>query len=1006
MSKKLVSSNGRLRSVVAKICAIAGLAAVAATAQTDLARGKTVSASSTEGSYVASNAVDGNASSRWGSLFIDNQSITIDLGVIYSISSVKLTWEAASARDYQIEISPNGNDPWTPIAFRTNMSAGNNRVDDITGLTASSRYIRMYGTARTTAYGYSLFSFEVYGSAANYTLTTSVTPAGAGTITLNPAGGSYPSGTVVTVSAGANTGYSFANWSGALTGNTTPTTITMDGNKSLAAAYLSGTAPQLSSLTISPSSGTAPLSTWLYASYSGSVTTWLWNFGDGTTSNAAGSTYHQYSTPGAYTAQLTISNTFGSASLSRPVSVSTPPAPVLYGVSANPSSGSAPLSVNLFASYSGTVTSWLWNFGDGSTSTQANSVSHIFTTTGLRTVNLTVSGPGGSATGSTTVNVGNGAAPQLTGLTASPSSGYAPLTTWLYASYTGGAPTTWSWNFGDGTTSSVAGNTSHQYATPGTYSAALTVSNVYGSSSLSRSITVQTPAAPVLYSVYASPTSGTAPLTVNLSASYSGSVATWLWNFGDGTTSTQAGYVSHVYSVANSYATTLTISNAGGSSSRQSNTVTVNPAPQTPPQISSLIASPSSGNTPLNTSFSVSYASYSGTPTTWLWNFGDGTTSSSQNGFHTYTTAGEFNAQLTVSNSYGSNSRTVRVNPWQPGTPPPVLSFVGASPSSGPAPLACSYFASYSYASYAGAPTSWLWNFGDGSTSTEASPRHTFTTGGSYTTSLTIRNVSGSSTMSTYINVLGAPVLTSVGASPSTGAAPLSTNFHASYTGYVSSWQWDFGDGTFATTQNPSHLYNLPGNYTARVIASGGASGSDQRTIPIVVTEDPNSMRTKISVNGELFNVDGTPVGSSIPVNADILIRLYPQVSGGTLVHEERYRAAEGRAITVSNGRFSFRLGDGIATTSLASAIARNSNLYLEMTVETPFRDVLTPRVALTAVPYAHVNVQPVITALPVIHGNGSPNTNRTIAAIGTLYIDDTSGRTWQMFNAAWTQQD
>ena len=241
MSKILTSSKKRsafFASLVVKMCAIAGIAAVAVSAQTDLARGKTATASSTEGNYVASNAVDGNSGTRWASLFIDNQSLVIDLGAIYSINSVRLTWETASAMNYQIEISPNGNDPWTPIAFKTNMPAVNNRVDDITGLTASSRYIRMYGTARTTQYGYSLFSFEVYGSGpTNYTLSTSVSPAGTGTVSLNPAGGSYAAGTAVTVTANAASGYQFSSWSGALSGTANPATIAMNGNYSVVANF-------------------------------------------------------------------------------------------------------------------------------------------------------------------------------------------------------------------------------------------------------------------------------------------------------------------------------------------------------------------------------------------------------------------------------------------------------------------------------------------------------------------------------------------------------------------------------------------------------------------------------------------------------------------------------------------------------------------------------------------------------------------------------------------------
>jgi uncharacterized protein (TIGR02145 family) len=234
MFKQLIHSK---RSLLFKVCAIAGLAAIAASAQTDIARGKTATASSTEAAYVPPNAVDGNAATRWGSQFSNPQWIMVDLGATYSISGVKLVWEAASAKDYKIQISPTGTGSWTDIITKTNMPyVAPTRTDNLTGLSGSGRYIRMYGDTRTTNYGFSLFSFEVYsGGATNYTLTTSVSPAGAGTV--SPAGGSYAAGTRVTVTPAANSGYQFSTWSGDMSGSANPGSILMDGNKSVTANF-------------------------------------------------------------------------------------------------------------------------------------------------------------------------------------------------------------------------------------------------------------------------------------------------------------------------------------------------------------------------------------------------------------------------------------------------------------------------------------------------------------------------------------------------------------------------------------------------------------------------------------------------------------------------------------------------------------------------------------------------------------------------------------------------
>ena len=121
--------------------------------------------SSTEANLgnVASNAIDGNASTRWSSTYSDPQWYQIDLGAKYDISKVILYWEAASAKNYTIDVSDDGKS-WTTIQAKVNMPSGA-RTDELNELRGSGRYIRMNGTERTTTWGYSIFEFEVYGTA-------------------------------------------------------------------------------------------------------------------------------------------------------------------------------------------------------------------------------------------------------------------------------------------------------------------------------------------------------------------------------------------------------------------------------------------------------------------------------------------------------------------------------------------------------------------------------------------------------------------------------------------------------------------------------------------------------------------------------------------------------------------------------------------------------------------------------------------------------------------------
>jgi len=129
---------------------------------TDIAQGRPTTASSTENTtFPASNATDGNASTRWSSAFSDPQWIQVDLGQSYNISHVTLDWEAAYGKAYQIQTSADGSS-WTTIYSTT---TGDGGADDL-AVTGIGRYIRMYGTARGTPYGYSLYDFKVNGTAA------------------------------------------------------------------------------------------------------------------------------------------------------------------------------------------------------------------------------------------------------------------------------------------------------------------------------------------------------------------------------------------------------------------------------------------------------------------------------------------------------------------------------------------------------------------------------------------------------------------------------------------------------------------------------------------------------------------------------------------------------------------------------------------------------------------------------------------------------------------------
>jgi len=308
--------------------------------------------------------------------------------------------------------------------------------------------------------------------------------------------------------------------------------------------YVNGTLDRSTAQTLAPAGNTAPL---FIGQFGGNV-----DHFDGTIDEVR-----------IYNRALTTSEI--QTDMNTPV---TPPpggAPVA-AFSGAPTSGAAPLPVAFRDGSSGSITDWSWDFGDGATSTAQNP-SHTYTAPGSYTVSLTVTGPGGSDTETKAAYVTVDVPPPVAAFSGAPTSGAAPLPV-AFRDGSSGSITDWSWDFGDGATS-TAQNPSHTYAAPGSYTVSLTVTGPGGSTTATKInyITATAPSEPPPVAAFSgAPTSGAAPLPVAFRDGSSGSITGWSWDFGDGATST-AQNPSHTYAAPGSYTVSLTVTGPGGSDS-------------------------------------------------------------------------------------------------------------------------------------------------------------------------------------------------------------------------------------------------------------------------------------------------------------------------------------------------------------------------------------------------------------------------------------------------------
>ncbi len=225
-----------------------------------------------------------------------------------------------------------------------------------------------------------------------------------------------------------------------------------------------------------------------------------------------------------------------------------------------PLSGKAPLNVTCIGSATGSVTSWVWDFGDYTPPGEGQVVTHTYSTANYQPITLQVSD--GTSTDAVTklVTVYPDAE-----FTANVTSGDVPLTVTFTSQSTGGEPDAIYWKFGDGVMVDKTKSPVHTYTEAGTYTVTLIVERrgLADQEIKTGYITVTDPTQPITAGFTADPQTGPAPLTVCFTDQSTGPVTSWNWNFGDGNVSCEQNPMN-TYQVPGLYTVTLRVCGEGG----------------------------------------------------------------------------------------------------------------------------------------------------------------------------------------------------------------------------------------------------------------------------------------------------------------------------------------------------------------------------------------------------------------------------------------------------------
>jgi len=489
--------------------------------------------------------------------------------------------------------------------------------------------------------------------------------------------------------------------------------------------------------------------------------------------------------------------------------------------------GCAPTVVQFKDASTGSPASWRWNLGNGNISTQQNPGT-IYTKPGVYTVTLVIKDSTGQ---DSSIKVGYVTARAKPGVDFSftPSSGCVPLPVQFTDATTDSAATEtqWAWDFGDGQVSSSQ-NPTHTYSTVDNFSVSLTVTDNFGCSSFLQKQSVINANgiinADFQYS-YANVCSPPTAVTFTNSSS-SNSPIIFQWNFGDGGTSTAQNPV-YSYKANGKFNIQLIASTNNGCRDTVTKSISIG-------TVTPNFTMPSGSCINKQVSFADSSQP---TPISLSWSFGDGGLATGSVVSHAYASAGSYPVKLVA--NFGACTDSITKNFTV--TSNPIAGFTSSGNRN-----SCQLPGIVQFQNTSVNAVTYSWSFGDGQTSTLASPLHNYTKAGFYDVTLVATNQNGCSNtiiQHKYVQ-LGPPRIDSLIGSPYEGCVPVAINFQSAVSSGdpVTGYTWDFGDNSpVSSAQLPSHTYSTAGTYNVKltVTTSTGCSSSTTFSQAVIVGNKP-----------------------------------------------------------------------------------------------------------------------------------------------------------------------